>query len=65
MKSSGRPPLQSDVCTQPAMDSVVAVRQSRNHPDTAPSGGGDVQTLASSSKKDASRRGSKNKCLLL
>ena len=54
MKSSGRPPLQSNVCTQPAMHSVVAVRQSRSHPDTAPSGGGDnMQTLASSSKKDA------------
>ena len=67
MKSSGRPPLQSDVSTQPAMHSVVAVRQSRSHPDTAPSarGGGDVQTLASSSKKDAFQRGSKNKCQLL
>ena len=66
MKSSGRPPLQSDVSTQPAMHSVVAVRQSRNHPDTAPSGDGDnVQTLASSGKKDAFRRGSNNKCQLL
>ena len=36
MKSSG-PSLKSDVCTQPAMHSVVALGQSRSHPDTAPS----------------------------
>ena len=58
MKSSA-PSLKSNVPPKPAMHPVVVGRESKNLPDTAP---GDMQTLASSNKKDGRR--SRNKCLL-
>ena len=61
---SSSPPLKSDVSTLPAMHSVVAVEQSRNHPDTAP-GDGDLQSLASSISRKKDGRGSRNKCLIV